>query len=161
MDISTLRERPGFADTVADRGWHAWWTDSGESLAQYRAALEPMLGGDGIPFGIVAHHQRTYLGSTLVIENDLEERPRYAPWIAALWVEPAWRRQGVAARLMAAARAEAARHGHDSCYLCATPDKSPYYVARGFTRIERDVSGLDVFAIQTAPAESGRPGAEA
>lgn len=148
MDISTLRQRPDFADTVADRGWHAWWTDSGEPLSRYRAALEPMLDGDGIPFGLVAHHNGTYLGSTLVIENDLEERPQYAPWIAALWVEPDWRRQGIAETLMTTARAEAARRGHGSCYLCATADKSPYYQARGFTRIERDVSGLDVFVIQ-------------
>lgn len=147
MEISPLRDRPEFADTLADRAWRAWWTESGLSLASYQAHLEPMMTGHGIPLALVAHEGGTYLGSVLLIENDLEARPQYAPWIAALWVEPERRRQGMAARLMDAARAEAGRLGHAACYLCATPDKAPYYLARGFRRIEADVDALDVFVI--------------
>ncbi|MEJ7011468.1 GNAT family N-acetyltransferase [Sinorhizobium meliloti] len=35
-----------------------------------------------------------------MIENDLDDRPQYTPWIAALWVEPDMRRRGIAAKLM-------------------------------------------------------------
>jgi GNAT superfamily N-acetyltransferase len=147
MTISPLRERPEFADTLADRAWHAWWTDSGVSLAAYRAHLDPMMEGDGIPLALVAHEGGTYVGSVLLVESDLDARPQLAPWIAALWVEPDQRRQGIAARLIEAARAEAKRLGHASCFLCATPDKAPYYVARGFGLVEADVDGLDVFVI--------------
>jgi GNAT superfamily N-acetyltransferase len=147
VNISNLRHYPHFADIVADRGWHAWWTESGVPLQHYRAHLDPMLTGEGIPFCLVGHQGAEYLGSVLVIENDLDARPHYAPWIAALWVEPQWRRQGLAAGLIAAARAEAARLGRQTCYLCAEPDKSPYYLARGFSQIESDIDGLDIFTI--------------
>jgi GNAT superfamily N-acetyltransferase len=147
MEISNLNNHPRFADTVADRGWHAWWTESGVPLAQYRAHLDPMIKEEGIPFGLIAHEGDVYLGSVLVIENDLDARPQYTPWIAALWVEPERRRQGIAAKLIATARTEASRYGQLSCYLCATPDKSPYYLAQGFKQIEDDVSELSVFVI--------------
>jgi GNAT superfamily N-acetyltransferase len=155
MRISDLREVPAFADTVADRGWHAWWTGSGVTLADYRAHLDPMVARGGLPFALVAHDGAAYLGSVLLIENDLDARPGYAPWIAALWVDPAQRRQGVAAALIAAARAGAARLGHATCFLCATPDLAPFYLARGFRRIEEDVGGLDIFAIGGPAAPPG------
>ena len=145
--LSLLSDRPGFTDTVTDRGWHAWWIDSGVSLSGYRAHFDPMIRGESLPFGLVAHADDVYLGSVLVIENDLDARPTLSPWIAALWVEPAHRRQGLAARLIGAARSRAAQLGHGTCYLCATPDKAPYYLARGFRLIESDVQGLDVFVI--------------
>lgn len=147
MSISNLRDCPEFADSIADRAWHAWWTDSGVSLATYRDHLDPMIAGNGVPLALVAHDGDAYLGSALLIESDLEDRPQYAPWIAALWVEPAARRNGVAASLILATRQEAAKLGYGVCYLCATPDNSPYYLARGFTLIESDVAGLDVFSI--------------
>lgn len=150
MRISNLRDQPHFADQIADRGWNAWWTQSGVPLSTYRAHLEPMITGKAIPAAFVAHDGGTYLGSALLIDNDLEERPQYGPWIAALWVEPAARRQGLAQALIRAARAEAKRLGIETCYLCATPENSPYYLARGFTQIEGDVAGVNVFTIASA-----------
>lgn len=145
--ISFLRDRPEFADTLADRAWHAWWTDSGVTLDAYRAHLTPMLAGDGVPFGLVAHEGDRYVGSALVIESDLEAGPQLTPWIAALWVEPERRRQGVAATLIEAAQAEAARLGHPTCYLCTVPDNVPYYLRRRARLLERDVDGLDVLVM--------------
>lgn len=147
MEISNLKDRPAWADIIADRGWHAWWSKTKVSLADYRAHLDPMIDGNGVPLALVAHENGAYLGSVLVIENDLDDRPQYAPWIAALWVEPDARRQGIAAKLIQAARVQAADNGHEVCYLCATPENSPYYLARGFQQIESDVSGVNVFSI--------------
>jgi GNAT superfamily N-acetyltransferase len=147
MQISNLRDVPHFADTIADRGWHAWWTDSGVPLSVYRAGLDPMIAGRRIPFCLVAHHDQIYLGSVLVIENDFEARPKLAPWIAALWVEPAHRNKGIAVGLISAARTALAGLGVMRCYLCATPDNSPYYLARGFTLVEGDITGLNILEI--------------
>jgi len=149
MQISNLRHRPCFADTIAHRGWNAWWTESGVPLEDYRAHLDPMLGQDIIPFALVAYEGETYIGSVLVIDNDLEARPRYSPWIAALWVDPDYRNQGVAAALIKEARQHIATLGYGTCYLCATADKRPYYLKQGFTLLEEDVTGLDVFSIET------------
>jgi len=68
-----------WADTIAHRGWHAWWTESGVSLADYRAHLKPMTEREGVPLALVAHANGVYLGSALVIECDLDDRPEYAP----------------------------------------------------------------------------------
>lgn len=84
MIVSTLRERPEFADILADRAWHAWWAESDVTLAADRAHLDPMLAGGGVPFGLVAREGETYLGSVLVIDSDLDLRPQLTPWIAAL-----------------------------------------------------------------------------
>jgi N-acetylglutamate synthase-like GNAT family acetyltransferase len=65
--------------------------------------------------------------------------------MAALWVEPAHRRQGHAGRLLDAAHVRAAALGYPTSYLCALPEMAPFYLARGFQRIERDVDGLDLF----------------
>jgi GNAT superfamily N-acetyltransferase len=143
--ISNLRESPHFADTVAHHGWTAWWRGSGRTLAQYRAGLEPMITDEGIPMAAIAHEGETYFGSALLIANDLEARPQYVPWIAALWVDVPYRGQGIATALMQHLRDEAERLGYKSVYLCAEPKITPYYLARGWTQIEADVEGLTVF----------------
>ncbi len=145
MHISDITDKPGFADIVADRGWHAWWTQTDVTRAQYRARLDAVFAGDPIPFALVAHEGDTYAGSVLVIADDLSARPDYTPWIAALWVEPERRRQGIATQLLSAARTQAAERGHRTLYLCANPDKTPFYQAQGFRLIETGVSGLDIF----------------
>jgi GNAT superfamily N-acetyltransferase len=149
MKISPLRTHPHFADTVADRAWHAWWTESGVPLSDYRAHLDPMIHGHGIPQAFVAHDGETYLGSALLIESDLDARPQLKPWVAALWVDAAHRGKGLAGQLMDAACAEALRLGHATVYLCAEPKVTPYYLARGWTQIEADVGGLNVFCRPT------------
>jgi GNAT superfamily N-acetyltransferase len=148
--ISNLAHVRHFADTVADRGWHAWWTNSGVALATYRLGLEPMLQGQTIPMAFVAHRGETYLGSVLLIRNDLEQRPNLSPWIAALWVDEEHRGQGIGADLIAAARKGSAVLGIDKLYLCAESLISPYYLARGWQQIEMDVDGLTVFEMRTS-----------
>jgi GNAT superfamily N-acetyltransferase len=150
MQISTLRQRPGFAATIAARCWAEWWADSDTSLADYRGGIEACALSEALPDCFVAHVGDDYVGSILLIANDLDSRLTLTPWLAALWVEPTHRRQGVAARLMAAACAEAARLGYPGAYLCATPENSPYYVKRGFRVIEKGVEGMNVFAIGCA-----------
>ena len=100
ITVSNLRDECHFASTIADRGWSAWWTESDVTLTDYLRGIQFMGEGEGIPCAFVAHAGQQYAGSVLLIADDLESRPTYTPWIAALWVEPAYRRQGVAARLL-------------------------------------------------------------
>jgi GNAT superfamily N-acetyltransferase len=147
--ISNLAHVQHFADTVADRGWQAWWTESGMALATYRMGLEPMLRSNVIPMGFVAHRRETYLGSALLVENDLERRRDLSPWIAALWVDEQYRGQGIAESLMASARMAAAKLGFSKVYLCAETKVAPYYLRQGWKQIETDVDGLNVFDLST------------
>ena len=145
--VSSLRDESHFTSTIADRGWSEWWTESNVTLAEYLCGIQRMAEGEGVPCAFVAHAGKQYAGSVLLIANDLESRPVYSPWIAALWVEPAFRRQGVAARLLQAARDESIRLGHGVSYLCAIPSKCPYYLARGFRLLECDVEDMNILAI--------------
>jgi GNAT superfamily N-acetyltransferase len=146
--ISNLCAVPYFIDTVADRCWHAWWTDGVVSHDEYRGWVQATLESETIPACFVAHHGDIFSGCVSLIVNDMELRPQYTPWIAALWVEETARRQGIAAALIDAARHYANGCGHDCVYLCATPDNTPYYLKRGFTQIEADVDGMNVFEMK-------------
>jgi GNAT superfamily N-acetyltransferase len=147
--ISNLAHVQHFADIVADRGWRAWWTESGVALATYRTSLEPMLQGQTIPMAFVAHRDETYMGSVLLIESDLEARPRLSPWIAALWVDEQYRGQGIAQSLIASAQTTAAMLGLSKVFLCAEAKVTPYYLRRGWKQIETNVGGLNVFEMPT------------
>ncbi len=145
--ISDLREVPHFADTVASRGWHAWWTDSPVPLKQYRSWVQEAIDGQAIPTCLVAHDGETYQGSVSLITSDMEVRPQYSPWIAALWVDEKFRRQGIAQNLITAAREKFHSFGVKKIYLCAIEKNAPYYRARGFEQIETAVDGLNIFVI--------------
>lgn len=150
MEICHLEDKPESASIISDRCWHAWWTDSDVTLAQYQTSIESMAVKGRVPSAFVAHEGETFAGSVLLIEDDLPARPLLAPWIAALWVDPGFRKRGVALRLINAARNEAAKLGFASCYLNATDINSPYYEARGFRRIESSVGDVNIFSILTA-----------
>ncbi|WP_179381241.1 GNAT family N-acetyltransferase [Jannaschia marina] len=102
-----------------------------------------------LPSAFVACDGPEYLGSALLIEDDLPLRPALTPWIAALWVEPDFRRRGIAFRLIRSAVSAAAQIGYTDCYLNATDENSPYYEQRGFDRIESAVGDVNVFRIST------------
>ena len=99
--ISDLRQRPEFLDTVADRIWQAWWKDSGHALSYISRRLrDENLNADPIPFALIAHDDKSLLGTASVIVSDLAERPHLTPWVAAVWVEPHARQRGVGGALV-------------------------------------------------------------
>lgn len=137
--ISDLRERPEFADTVAERIWRAWWLNRGLSFDYLRERVAESCDSTRIPFALVAHRNREFLGTASVITSDLEERPALSPWVAAVWVDPLFRRQGIGGVMVDAAAQASFSLGFDRIFLCALPARAPFYAKRGWTEIERDV----------------------
>lgn len=150
MEICHLEDAPNLAAMIADRCWHAWWTDSDVTLKAYQRAIEGMGVRGRLPCAFVAHQHGHYVGSALLIQDDLPARPALAPWIAALWVDPSFRKLGIASKLIKAARNEASQLGYALCYLNATDTNSPYYEERGFQRIESNVGRVNIFSIPSA-----------
>ncbi|MBN9027919.1 MULTISPECIES: GNAT family N-acetyltransferase [Kaistia] len=138
VTFSNLAARPEFIGTVADRMWHAWWREAGEPLATLLGHLREFK-TDAVPLGVVAHRGDDFVGSAILIDSDVEERPQYTPWLAALWVEPEERMQGMGEALSKRIVDEARALGFDRIYLCAVPEKSAYYARRGWTEVERGV----------------------
>src|SRR5262249_48079991 len=139
MQISDLRDRREFFDTVADRVWQAWWRPEGYPLETIADGLKQMLQGDPIPFAIVAHEGDQFLGSTLGIESDLAERPQYSPWVAAVWVEPQHRRKEVGRKLVASAVKQCFARGFGRVYLCSSVERRNFYTRQGWLPIEEGV----------------------
>lgn len=113
FEISDLRERPEFFDTVADRIWRAWWEPRGHPLSAITGRLSENPAGPGIPIALIAHRGDEFLGTASLIASDLDERPRYSPWVAAVWTEPDARGQGIGCALVSRARDDAFALGHD------------------------------------------------
>jgi predicted N-acetyltransferase YhbS len=147
FEIANLNEVSDFKNIVADRVWNAWWRPHGRLLQTVTDFFDDLPEAREVPFCLVAHDAGRYLGSVLAIASDLDDRPELSPWVGALWVEPEFRRQGVAGGLVRAALAEVFSVGHELAFLCATAEKRGMYQNQGWQLIEEKVgeSELDVF----------------
>lgn len=119
----------------------------GYALTFIEELVQQNLNNEPVPFALVAHHDGTFLGTASVIASDLDVRPLYTPWVAAVWVEPAYRASGVGAALVQAAAEAAQGLGFDCTYLCALPPNHGFYKRIGWEMLEANVTetGLAVF----------------
>jgi predicted N-acetyltransferase YhbS len=142
--ICDLRTRPEFFDTVADRIWQAWWKRHGVSEAYIVGRLRENMHGSGLPIALVAHRSDEFLGTASLLQSDLDERPQYTPWVAAVWTELSARRQGIAPALIERACTEAFSRDHGRVYLCAAPPRRAYYESLGWTSVEEGLGALEL-----------------
>src|SRR3954464_6743875 len=117
LTISDLRQRPELFDIVAERIWQAWWKDSGHPREYISARLRENLDAEPIPLALVAHDGAAFVGTASLIACDLEGRPQYTPWVAAVWVEPQHRRRGIGAALVERATSDCFGLGLSRVYL--------------------------------------------
>jgi GNAT superfamily N-acetyltransferase len=129
---------------VADRIWRAWWKRHGVSLAYVVGRLRENMAGPGLPLALVAHRAGQFAGTASLIASDLDERPAYTPWVAAVWTEPDVRGQGIARALIGRAAKEGFAAGFPRIYLCAAKRLRVYYERLGWTPIEDDVGDLQL-----------------
>jgi predicted N-acetyltransferase YhbS len=89
-----------------------------------------------LPMAIVAHNEHGYLGSAFLIHSDMEERPQYSPWVAAVWVEAAERKRGVGRALIGEAAKNAGFLGYRAVYICCQPELEGFYSRIGWKIVE-------------------------
>ena len=138
-DILDLRDAPEFFPEVADRIWRAWWEPEGRSLADVEAALHEVTAGPRFPFTLVAARDRRFVGTVTSIMNDIGARPDWGPCLAALWVEPEARGQGIGEALADTLMTRLSGLDFERVYLSAKPRMRAYYLLRGWTMIDSDV----------------------
>ena len=151
--ISDLRQCPEFFDIVADRIWQAWWKAGGHPLDYISGRLRENMNATPIPFALVAHDGKSFLGTASVIASDLPERPQLTPWVAAVWVEAQARRRVVGSALLNRATRDCFALKVARAYLCARPRRTAFYQRLGWSSIERDVGPhhLSVFIRDANP----------
>jgi GNAT superfamily N-acetyltransferase len=145
--ISDLRDRPDFAETVADRVWRAFWKKDGHPLSLLVGLVQENFGPGPIPTALVAHDGDRFIGTVSVIACDEETRPQYIPWVAALWVEPEHRRQGFGADLVARATEFAFQAGAEKAYLLSRTHRRPFYEDLGWSVLEANVPKDGLFIL--------------
>ncbi|MBS9721601.1 GNAT family N-acetyltransferase [Tianweitania sp. BSSL-BM11] len=145
--IDDLRDRPERIDDVADRLWTAWWRDGGVSLEELTGLVRESLGPSIVPSTFVAHRDGQFAGTASLIAHDMDARPHYSPWVAAVWVEADHRGSGIGSQLVRHISALAFAAGIARLYLYCEPSKGPFYAALGWRQIEADVDGNDIFVL--------------
>ena len=147
MNILNLREAQQFVPIVADRLWQAWWRDNGSALADVEQALGEVLAAPAFPFTLVATVDDRFAGTVTAIASDMDDRPQYSPWIAALWVEPERRGSGIAQALVQQALQTLFDQGNSAVYLCAEPGLRRFYLADSWQLLEEraGTAELDIF----------------
>jgi len=148
--ILDLREVPDFLPTLAQWHQHEWsYLNPGEDLRGRIARMQQYLGAGFVPSTYVAIG-RQLLGSAAIVAHDMELHQEWTPWLASVFVAPAFRRQGIAQALIAHVISEAARHGFDRIYLF-TPNHADYYGRLGWERMEAlEYRGADVTIMSIA-----------
>ena len=129
MDFSVLklRERPQWKDAAAN-WFHSKWR---VPLEAYQESMDDCLSGKGaVPQWYLAVDGEKIVGGLGVIENDFHDRKDLAPNVCAVYVEEAYRRRGIAGRLLNCVCDDLHALGIDTLYLLT--DHTGFYERYGW-----------------------------
>ncbi len=150
LAIDHLFNHPDRIGVVAEWIYSAFWADkAGYRAATFAALLRQARDPNAIPLSLLALVAGEPAGTINLIDNDDEGRPHLRPWLAALYVAPQFRRQGVGTRLIAALQREAARLGFSEMFLGT--DRPAYYARLGAAFHEQASETLCIMRIPVAP----------
>ena len=126
-EIVNLRDGPEWLEQAA--AWfHGTW---GIPLTAYRESMMDCVQGKGpVPQWYMAVEAGAIIGGLGVIENDFHNRPDLTPNVCAVYVEAAYRCQGMAGALLEHACADMAGQGVDTLYLLT--DHASFYERYGW-----------------------------
>lgn len=130
--IKHLSSAPEHFETVATWIYEQWWKNPGSTIDVVKKPLREHLQSVSYPATLVALINDAPAGSVLLIEDDgMATHPELRPWLAALYVSPAHRGQGVGKRLVQALEQHAQCIGFQELYL-VTKDKVSFYHGLGW-----------------------------
>ena len=116
--ILHLYERPAHRPLVAGWIYEAFWFElDGYSPDFFEGKLSEAAGANTLPVSLLALDGEEPAGTVNLIANDDPSRPHLTPWLAALYVEPAFRGKGHAQALCRRLFEEAARLGCHEVYI--------------------------------------------
>lgn len=98
-------------------GWHMAESDPSGDVASWTRAREAEARLSGIPCAWVAFSGQVPVGTVSLIEHNMDIRLDLRPWLAALFVLPAFRHQGVGASLVRRCESETRTLGERRLYL--------------------------------------------
>jgi N-acetylglutamate synthase-like GNAT family acetyltransferase len=146
MHIGYLADHQAFIPKLVC--WHhAEWSylRPGDTKEKRADRLKGRLSKTQIPTTFVAYTTdedgvERVLGSSSLLVRDLDTRPDLSPWLASVYVDEKYRRQGIGSALVRHAAQKAAELGIETLYLF-TPDREQFYARLGWTVLERTPFG--------------------
>ena len=139
LALKQLSECPEHLEIVGLWIHNEWWSkryDSPEIVLNWLRMHKKL---DAVPYSVVALAEGEPVGSCCVIENDCIHRPQYAPWVAAVYVKPEFRRRGIASKILHEAASIAARAGVKCLFIDCLAVTAPVYEKNGWAIHEREV----------------------
>ncbi|MFL5761880.1 MAG: GNAT family N-acetyltransferase [Thermomicrobiales bacterium] len=133
--IEELADHPDLVETLA--GWHwAAWGQPG-ALPHWVETLRARAHRERIPTTFVAMAGDEPIGSVSIVERDMTTHPELGPWLAAVYVAPAFRGRKVGSELVQQAVRRVAELGAEQVYLY-TDDAQGFYERLGWSAVARE-----------------------
>ncbi|MGE0652464.1 MAG: GNAT family N-acetyltransferase [Alphaproteobacteria bacterium] len=146
--VAPLADHPEHVDLVVDWNFRFWGPVTARSHAGYVERVRGYLSRGPLPIVLVALADGKPAGTVSVNLDDMSTRPDLGPWVANLYVDPAFRGRGVGSALVRAAEDAARAAGHARIFLY-TPDQERMYTRLGWRVIDRDVYDGEDVAVMT------------
>jgi predicted N-acetyltransferase YhbS len=139
LRIEQLASRIDLLPVVAGWIYNEWWQDvEGASASTLIDLLRAHRVPDQIPMTLVALLGAQPVGTATLLAHDVgtEQWPQLSPWVAAVYVAPAYRRRGIGARLVNEAVIGARALGTGVLYLLTT-EREDFYGQLGWQVLDR------------------------
>ena len=134
--IGYLADYPQYLPTVAGWVFDEWgWEMPGSTLESILAEFSLHLNRDRIPFTMLALVDAQPVGTASLFLHDMDIRMDLTPWLAAVYVLPEFRGQGIGSQLVRAIEGVATRLQLERLYLF-TPDQAAFYARLGWSVLE-------------------------
>ena len=113
---------------IAKWHWDEWGhADPTGSLESWTSGLQGRTAVDAIPTTYVALSDRGEpIGSVVLVEQDMDTHPELSPWLAGLYVLPAYRGRGLGTALARHATDRCIAMGFEKLYLYTSRARSLY-----------------------------------
>ena len=149
MQITHLYEKSEFRPLVSQWIYHEFWQDkAGYSPEYFAALLKNAKSPNRIPLSRLALIDGLPVGTVNLIDNDDEERTHLKPWLAALYVIPEARAQGVGSALVSVCINDAKRLGFHELFLGT--DNPHFYQKLGAEHYENTRTDIVIMRFELA-----------
>jgi len=136
LEILSLATRPESIAPLAMWHFGEWGNlNPTNDVAARCLKLQRHLQEHSIPTTFIAVDGEELLGSASLVEQDLDLRPEYTPWLASVFVSPEHRARGIGRQLVQRVMAEAKSLAVPQLYLF-TFHHDRFYASLGWQRLE-------------------------
>lgn len=151
IDIIYLADQIHHVEELARLHQAEWGHLSPQIGVDTRASrLVEASGRSRIPSIFIAVDGSDLVGSAALVKNDMKNRPELSPWLAAVYVKPARREEGIASSLISRVETEAIALRVKELYL-VTEHQEKFYGRRGWSLMEKtDHFGTPVMVMKKA-----------